>query len=75
MRRVPLSEYVQLKAEDGNLLSGYAVAKAHPEVTIYSYPDAGHAFNRDADPNMYVADAAKLAQERTLAFLRKNVAS
>jgi len=52
-----------------------AVAKAHPDVTIYTYPEAGHAFNRDADPAMYNGPAAKLALERSLAFLKKNVAS
>ncbi|HEY0306990.1 MAG TPA: dienelactone hydrolase family protein [Acidobacteriaceae bacterium] len=52
-----------------------AVAKAHPDVLIYTYPEAGHAFNRDPDPAMYNAAAAKLALERSLAFLKKNVAS
>jgi len=52
-----------------------AVAKAHPDVQIDVYPDAGHAFNRDADPTKYNAEAAKLALERSLAFLKKNVAS
>jgi carboxymethylenebutenolidase len=52
-----------------------AVAKAHPDVTIYTYPEAGHAFNRDVDPTKYNAAAAKLALERSLAFLKKNVAS
>ncbi|MDR3735894.1 MAG: dienelactone hydrolase family protein [Acidobacteriaceae bacterium] len=52
-----------------------AVAKAHPDVIIYTYPEAGHAFNRDVDPTKYNAAAAKLALERSLAFLKKNVAS
>jgi carboxymethylenebutenolidase len=50
-----------------------AVQAANPEVEIYLY-DAGHAFNRDADPSAYVANAAKLARERSLAFLKKNLA-
>jgi len=50
-----------------------AVAKAHPGVRIYVYPEAGHAFNRDADPTMYNATAAKLARERTLEFFRANL--
>ena len=50
-----------------------AVAKAHPDVKIFVYPEAGHAFNRDVDPARYNAEAAKLAQERTLAFLRENM--
>ena len=44
-----------------------------PEVEIYWY-DAGHAFNRDADPKAYVPDAAKLARERSLNFLKKYLA-
>src|SRR6185312_4482750 len=30
-----------------------AVRRAHPEVEIFVYEGAGHAFNRDADPNAY----------------------
>lgn len=51
-----------------------AVRAAHPEVEIYLYEGAGHAFNRDPDPNSYNPAAAKLAWERTLEFLRTNVA-
>jgi carboxymethylenebutenolidase len=51
-----------------------AVRKAHPEVQIYVYEGAGHAFNRDADLKAYRPEAAKLARERTLKFLRENVA-
>jgi carboxymethylenebutenolidase len=51
-----------------------AVRKAHPEVQIFVYEGAGHAFNRDVDPAHYNAEAAKLARERTLAFLKENIA-
>lgn len=51
-----------------------AVRSAHPEVEIYVYEGAGHAFNRDADPNTYRSDSAKLARERTLKFLKTHVA-
>jgi len=51
-----------------------AVRAAHPEVEIFVYEGAGHAFNRDADPAHYNAAAAKLARERTLAFLKANIA-
>jgi carboxymethylenebutenolidase len=47
------------------------VKTAHPEVEIYWY-DAGHAFNRDVSP-AYRAEAARLARERTVEFLRKNL--
>jgi carboxymethylenebutenolidase len=45
------------------------VQATHPEAEIYWY-DAGHAFN--ATPRTsYNADAARLARERSLAFLKK----
>ncbi|MEP6484765.1 MAG: dienelactone hydrolase family protein [Rudaea sp.] len=46
---------------------------ALPEMDVYSYPSAGHAFNRDIDPSHYDAAAAKLAQDRALDFFRRNV--
>ncbi len=51
---------------------GEAVKAASPEVEVYSY-DAGHAFNRDADPTAYVAEAAELARSRSVEFLKKNL--
>ena len=50
-----------------------AVRSAHPDVIIYTYADAGHAFNRDLDPNSHKPAAAKLARERSLAFLTTNL--
>jgi carboxymethylenebutenolidase len=50
-----------------------AVRAAHPEVTIYEYEGAGHGFNCNARAS-YNADAAKLARERSLAFLKANIA-
>jgi carboxymethylenebutenolidase len=49
------------------------VEKAHSEVQIFWY-DAGHAFNRDLDPASFDAASAKLARERSLEFLKKNLA-
>ena len=49
-----------------------AVRSAHPDVTIYTYPDAEHGFNCDARSS-YNPAAAKLARERSLAFLTKNL--
>ncbi|HMH18498.1 MAG TPA: dienelactone hydrolase family protein [Burkholderiales bacterium] len=43
----------------------------HPEVTSYVYP-AGHGFNCD-QRGSYDAASAKLARERSLAFLRKHI--
>lgn len=51
-----------------------AVRKANPNVEIYVYEGAGHAFNRDADPNVYRPEAAKLARQRTLDFFKTHVA-
>lgn len=50
-----------------------AVRSAHPEVMLYTYPHAGHAFNRDVDTHSYSPAAAKLARERSLAFLNENL--
>lgn len=47
------------------------IQQAHPEVPIYLY-DAGHGFNCDARAS-YDAASAKLARERSLPFLRKNL--
>ena len=51
-----------------------AVRTAHPEVEIFIYEGAGHAFNRDADPNSYHAASAKLAGNGRLAFLKNHIA-
>ncbi|MGC2636551.1 MAG: dienelactone hydrolase family protein [Acidobacteriaceae bacterium] len=49
------------------------VAAVYPEIQIYWY-DAGHGFNC-TDRASYNAEAAKLARERSLAFLRKHLAA
>lgn len=46
------------------------VHAAHPEVEIYWYENAGHAFNRDIGPG-YNAVAAVEARRRTLGFLQR----
>ena len=40
-----------------------------PQAQVFVYEGTGHAFNRDVDPKVYGADAAKLAWQRTLDFL------
>ena len=47
------------------------VAKIHPNVPIHIYP-AGHGFNCD-ERGSYHELSARLARERTIEFLRKNV--
>jgi len=61
-------------ADDHILPEQYeAVKAAHPEVEIFVYDGVGHAFaNPDRPP--YDAAAAKLAWERSLAFLKANIA-
>ena len=44
---------------------------AHPQLPVYVYP-AGHGFNCD-QRGSYHAESARLARERTLAFLRAHV--
>lgn len=50
-----------------------AVRTAHPEVEIYLYEGVGHAFANPDRPS-YNAVAAKLADKRSLEFLKKNLA-
>jgi carboxymethylenebutenolidase len=50
-----------------------AVRTAHPDVEIYLYDGVGHAFANPDRPS-YNAAAAKLADQRTLEFLKKNLA-
>jgi carboxymethylenebutenolidase len=48
-----------------------ALAAAHPSAQVFLYP-ADHGFNCD-QRGAFDAKAARLARERTLAFLRRNV--
>ena len=50
-----------------------AVRTAHPNVEINIYEGAGHAFANPDRPS-YKADSAKLADKRSLDFLRKHLA-
>lgn len=43
-----------------------------PQAEVFTYP-AGHAFNRDVDPDAYDADSAQLARRRTLDFFAKSL--
>jgi carboxymethylenebutenolidase len=48
------------------------IKKKHPECEIYVYPDAGHGFHCD-ERGSYNADAAKLAWQRSMEFLRQHM--
>jgi carboxymethylenebutenolidase len=50
-----------------------AVREAHPEVKIYVFDEAEHGFNCD-QRGSYNPEAAKLAMERTLDFLKTHIA-
>jgi len=40
-----------------------------PQAQVFEYPEAGHAFNRDVDPQAYHPASAERAWRRTLDFL------
>jgi len=50
-----------------------AVRNAHPEVEIYLYEGAGHAFANPARPP-YVPEQARIADGRSMEFMKKNIA-
>ncbi len=50
-----------------------AVRAAHPEMKVFLYEGAGHAFNRDIDPAAFRPAAAALARQQTLEFLSENL--
>ena len=56
----------------GPAIAQYAAAidAAGGSVELCDYPDSVHAFFNDARPEVFQADNARLAWERTLAFLR-----
>jgi carboxymethylenebutenolidase len=43
------------------------------EHEIIMYPNSGHAFFRDSDPNVYIPEASKDAWERVKKFFAKNL--
>ena len=49
------------------------IQSAHPEVPIFVYEDAGHAFARSLDPTHYVAPAATLAKKRSVLFFEQHL--
>ncbi len=49
------------------------VLQAHPEVPVFVYENAGHAFNRKLDPSHYNLAAATLAKKRSLLFFEQHL--
>lgn len=62
----PLEGVAQLEA---------TMRAAGREVTFHRYPSAGHWFFEADRPDAYDAEAARLAWERTVAFLRRRLAT
>lgn len=52
-----------------------ALNKASIDYKIYMYEGAQHAFNNDANPARYNKEAAQLAWQRTLSFLKEKLKS
>jgi carboxymethylenebutenolidase len=50
-----------------------ALKKASVDYTIYMYEGAQHAFNDDANPARYNKEAAQLAWQRTISFLKEKL--
>ena len=48
------------------------IGKTHPQIVIHTYEGADHGFNCDRR-QQYHAEAAKLAQDRTLAFFAEHL--
>lgn len=72
-----LLNYAGLDQRLDALLPAYRAAldKAGVTYTLYVYDGADHAFANDTSPERYNAAAAKLAWDRTLAFLAQNLTS
>jgi len=50
-----------------------ALKKASVNYKIYMYEGAQHAFNNDTTPTRYNKEAAQLAWQRTLSFLKEKL--
>ncbi len=50
-----------------------ALKKASIDYRIYMYAGANHAFNNDTNPARYDRDAAQLAWQRTISFLKEKL--
>lgn len=50
-----------------------ALKKNNKEYQIFTYPGTGHGFNNDSNPDRYNEQAAKLAWQRTITFLREKL--
>jgi carboxymethylenebutenolidase len=75
-RAAYLGHYATLdpyEPEEGVRQLEMALRAGGREVSFHTYPGTGHWFAEDNRPDAYNADAAALAWERTLAFLREHL--
>ena len=50
-----------------------ALKEASVDYTLHMYEGAQHAFHNDTNPDRYHPEAARLAWERTIAFLKQKL--
>jgi len=70
--KVPTMCHFGEQDQSPTLEQAKAIAAAHPEITAYYYPGAGHGVNCEMRGS-YNAEASKLARQRTLEFFRKQL--
>jgi carboxymethylenebutenolidase len=70
--KIPLMLHFGEKDQSIPMTDVAKIRAACPDAQVFTYPTAGHAFNRDVSA-AYDAPSAKLAMERTLAFLGEHV--
>jgi carboxymethylenebutenolidase len=78
--KIKASLLLQYAGLDGRINSGIpafeaALKAASVDYKIYMYDGAQHAFNNDTTPARYNKDAAQLAWQRTIAFLKEKLKS
>jgi carboxymethylenebutenolidase len=76
--KIKASLLLQYAGLDGRINSGIpafeaALKAASVDYKIYMYDGAQHAFNNDMAPTRYNKDAAQLAWQRTIAFLKEKL--
>jgi carboxymethylenebutenolidase len=70
-----MAHYASDDPRINNGIEGFeeALKKSGKEYRIYIYENTQHAFNNDTNPERYNPEAARLAWERTIAFLREKL--
>ncbi len=70
-----LLHYAGLDERVNKGITGYeaALKKANVDYKMYMYEGAKHAFNDDSTPDRYNREAAQLAWQRTIAFLKEKL--